>query len=152
MKKKPTDLLYCEMAGSGKGGMVERVAILLERRAKGQTLTKREASVVAAAERSLANMLGAPQEGYRPDKPTKPAKPPPLPFSSFAEGLAQLQNRITQRGARPQLRPSADAGAYRPDQAKDASGKRANVARIAAIVKMAKDERAKLKKPRRKKP
>ncbi len=147
MKKKITDVLYREMAGSGACAMLDRVTTLLERRAKGQKLTKQEESVLVAAEQSLGDILDAHQEGYRPETPAISSGVPPLPFSSFAEGLAQLQTRIQARGNRPQLRTAADSGLYRPDQgAKGGGMSKANAARIAAIVRMAQDERAKLKK------
>ena len=152
MKKNLTDSLYREMAGSGDGSTMDRVSELLDRRLKGRKLTNQEESVLAATEQGLADILGAPQDGYSPEKSKKAPEPPPLPFSSFAEGLAQLQRRIQKRGTRPQLRSAAETGAYRHDKgAKKEAGSNINPAKIAAIVKMAQEERAKLKKPSRKK-
>jgi hypothetical protein len=147
MKKNLTDLLYREIAGSGDGSTMDRVIELLERRVKGQNLTKQEESVLVAAEKAMGDILYAPQDGYSPEKPKKAPEPPPLPFSSFAEGLARLQRRIEKRGVRPQLKPVTKTGAYRPDRgAKGEAGSHINPAKIAAIVKMAQEERAKLKK------
>jgi len=154
MKTKLTDLLYSEIAGSGDGRTLDRVTNLLDRRSKGQKLTEKEESVLAVAKESLTGILGDSKGGYCPDeaKARESSESAPLPFSSFAEGLARLQNRIQKRGIRPQLRTAVEAGAYRPDQgAKSGAGRKANAAKIAAIVKMARDERAKLKKPARKK-
>ena len=146
MKKTLTDSLYREMAGSGDGSTVDRVTTLLERRAKGAKLTKQEESILAEADKGLAALLGSPQDGYIPEKPTEPLDPSPLPFSSFAEGLARLQNRIQKRAIRPQLRTSKKTGAYQPDKGAKGGVSKVTAARVAAIVKMAREERAKLKK------
>lgn len=147
MKKNLTDLLYREMVGTGESGLIDRVIALLDRRIKGQKLTKEEESVLEAAEKTMGDILYAPQDGYSPAKPKKSPEPPPLPFSSFAEGLAQLQRRIQKRGTRPQLKPVTETGTYRPDKGtKSGAGSNINPAKIAAIVKMAREERAKLKK------
>lgn len=147
MKKNLTDLLYREIAGSGDASTMDRVIELLERRVKGQKLTKQEESVLVAAEKAMGDILYAPQDGYSPEKPKKSPEPSPLPFSSFAEGLSQLQRRIEKRGIRPQLKPLAKTGAYRPAKgAQDDTGSNISPAKIAAIVKMAQEERAKLKK------
>jgi hypothetical protein len=151
MKKNLTDLLYREIAGAGESGLVDRVTMLLDRRLKGQKLSKEEESVLLAADQSLSSILSAPKKGYQPDKPVKTSAPPPLPFSSFAEGLARLQNRIQKRSAPPQLKASAGTGAYQPDLGPKGAPQKVNPARIAAIVKMAREERAKLKKPSSKK-
>ena len=145
MKKNLTDLLYREFAGSGDGSTMDRVIELLERRIEGRKLTKQEESVLATAEKAMGEILYAPHDGYSPEKPKKSPEPPPLPFSSFAEGLSQLQRRIEKRGIRPQLKPVSKTGAYR--SAKGSKGEaesKINPAKIAAIVKMAQEERAKL--------
>lgn len=152
MKKKLTELLCREIAGSGDSGIVDQVKTLLERRSKGQKLTRQEASVIADTERSLADILGVSQSGYCPDRPAKSHEVPPLPFSSFAEGLAQLQDRFRKRGIQPKVRTATDAGAYQADMGtKGRAENKANATRIAAIVRMAQDERGKLRKPSRKK-
>jgi hypothetical protein len=146
MKKNLTDSLYREIAGSGDGSTVDQVSTLLERQLKGQKLTKREESVLAEVDKGLADLLAARQDGYSPEKPAKQQEPSPLPFSSFAEGLARLQNRIQKRKVRPQLRTSKDAGAYRPDKGAKGGAVKVSAAKVAAIVKMAREERAKQEK------
>jgi hypothetical protein len=146
MKKNLTDSLYREIAGSGDGSTVDHVAELLERQLKGQKLTKQEASILAEVDKGMLDLLGARQDGYSPEKPTKPQEPSPLPFSSFAEGLARLQTRIQKRSVRPQLRTSKDAGAYRPEKGAKGGAVKISAAKVAAIVKMAREERAKQKK------
>lgn len=148
MKKNLTDVLYREMAGSGECAMVDRVTTLLERRAKGQKLTKQEESVLAEAEESLAGILGGAKGGYCPDKveARESSEPPPLPFSSFAEGLTRLQNRIKQRDSRPQLKLPRSTGAYRPDIG-EVGPVPMNAEKITAIVQMARVEREKARTP-----
>jgi hypothetical protein len=146
MKNTLTDSLYRELAGSGDGSTVERVSTLLECQLKGQKLTKREESILAETGKDLADLLGSPQDGYRAAKSVKTNEPSPLPFSSFAEGLARLQTRIQKRSVRPKLRTSEEAGAYQPDKGAKGGVPKVSAAKVAAIVKMAREERAKLKK------
>ena len=147
MKKNLKASLHSELAGSGEGVLLDKIPLLLERQEKGEKLTRQEEAILAASDQCLVDLLRAPKDGYQPDKPAKSSEPPPLPFSSFAEGLAQLQRRIQKRKTLPQLIPSDESGAYRPDKgAMREAAKNISPAKIAAIVKMAQDERAKLKK------
>jgi len=152
MKKNFTDLLYREMTGSGNSGIVDQVALLLQRRLDGKKLSKQEESVLAETEKSLAGILGdGGKGGYRPEKviiSDSSEAPPPLPFSSFAEGLARLQMRIGQRAKKPKLRTVPKISAYRPDSG--AKSAPADDAKIAAIVQMARVGRKALAKSRRK--
>ena len=151
MKKNFTDLLYREMAGSGNSGIVDQVALLLKRRLDGQKLTKQEESVLAEADKGLAGILGdGGKGGYCPEKgkADKSSEAPPLPFSSFAEGLARLQMRINQRAKKPKLRAVPKIGVYRPDSG--ATSVPIDDAKIAAIVQMARADRQASKKSSRK--
>jgi len=147
MKKNLTDLLYREIAGSGECSIVDKVTTLLERQLKGQKLTKQEETLLVEAEKGLLGILGDSKETYCPDmvKASESTESQPLPFSSFAEGLTRLQNRIKQRGTRPQLKSVRSTGTYRPDTG-GGGAIPINSGKITAIVKMARVEREKLSK------
>jgi len=76
----------------------------LEKRANRKKLTGEEALLVKAGDAFLDSLsCSSGSKKYQPEKPAKPQKTSssPLPFSSFAEGIAMLQNRFDKRGQWP---------------------------------------------------
>ncbi len=143
MKKNYTDLMYRVMAGYGNGDILDQVSLLLQRRLDGQKLTKHEEFVITEAEKGLEGILGdRGKGGYCPEKAKlSESEAPPLPFSSFAEGLARLQKRIELRPEKSKVK-----GMNRPS----VRSVPITDAKISAVVEMARAERLKLAKPSRK--
>jgi hypothetical protein len=145
-RKSSSDKLSNSVASAflgQEGEGLDYVVSLLKRRANGKQLSETEESLVADAEAAMTGLLREPS-GYRPDskKEIQPPEAAPLPYSSFAEGLVRLQAKIRKSGSFPKLRKTGKTGAYRPDIEKATVSFPVTEAKIYAIVKMARMERA----------